>query len=368
MDVLVPVCHPIEITRLYLYEGALPPKYFFNFAKLHIILINNTKIGINDESYGLGREKVFACGSTEFADYERIFSRRRIISQYKSLQTMSNNDNPFASALYANVCNLYRCNDINGRLVNWDEHGWLWAGLQFVWSNLSSHRFAGENWNGPLATADDMTAALLSHGASKSSIRPFGAYTLVTLDNLSFIYRVKRYKSDGDHLLVAPHITGRPFGKCGHSFIHPFSPLSDFAEAMVYFDKSVPDMQKACKAALADALTESAERSARSRTAESMLREIFGGTIPDNIRFHVAGLRKPSDLDVIRVDLRYKDGTCGTNYQVDIPLNLSKECYPYLPGMIQELSGSEPGHWYVEPFYDADTGWIPILRNRILTM
>ena len=40
----------------------------------------------------------------------------------------------------------------------------------------------------------------------------------------------------------------------------------------------------------------------------------------------------------------------------------------YLPGMIHELSGSEPGHWYVEPLYDDDTGWIPILRNRISIM
>lgn len=281
---------------------------------------------------------------------------------------MNNYDNPFASSLYTNVRSLHRCNDINGRPVCWDEQGWFWTGLQLVWSNLSSFRFSGGNWNGPLATADDLTTALLSQGVSKSSIRPFGAHTLVTLDNLSFVYRAKRYKSDGDHLLVAPHISGRPFGKCCHSFIHPFSPLSDFAEAMVYLDKSVPDMQKACKAALTDALSESAERSTRTRLAESMLREIFGGTIPDNIRFHVAGLRNPSDLDVIRVEIRYKDGAWGANYQVDIPMDLSKECYHYLPGMIQELSSSEPGHWYVEPLYDDDTGWIPILRNRISIM
>lgn len=281
---------------------------------------------------------------------------------------MSNYDNPFASSLYTNVRSLHRCNDINGRPVSWDEQGWFWAGLQLVWSNLSSHRFAEESWNGPIAIADDLTTALLSQGVPQSSIRPFGAHTLVSLDNLSFVYRAKRYKGDGDHLIVAPHITGLSFGKCSHAFIHPFSPLSDFAEAMVYLDKSVPDMQKGCKAALADARTESAERSARTRIAESRLRDIFGGTIPDNIRFHVAGLRNPSDLDAIRVEIRYKDGTWGSNYQVDIPLDLSKECYHYLPGMIQELSGSEPGHWYVEPFYDADTGWIPILRNRLLTM
>ena len=58
----------------------------------------------------------------------------------------------------------------------------------------------------------------------------------------------------------------------------------------------------------------------------------------------------------------------GENYQVDIPMDLSEECYHYLPGMILELSGLEPGHWYVEPLYDDDTGWIPILRNRISIM
>lgn len=141
---------------------------------------------------------------------------------------MNNYDNPFASSLYTNVRSLHRCNDINGSPVCLDEHGWFWTGLQLLWSNLSSFRFSGENWNGPLATADD--------------------------------------------------------------------------------------------------------------------------------------------LDVIRVEIRYKDSAWGANYQVDIPMDLSEECYHYLPGMILELSGSEPGHWYVEPLYDDDTGWIPILRNRISVM
>jgi hypothetical protein len=79
----------------------------------------------------------------------------------------------------------------------------------------------------------------------------------------------------------------------------------------------------------------------------------------------VAGLRHPSDLDVIRVDIRYKDGALGANYQVDIPLDLPRECYSYLPGMLHELSDSEPFHYYVEPFYDDEAGWVPILTNRI---
>ena len=278
---------------------------------------------------------------------------------------MSNNDNPFASSLYTHVRSLYRCNDINGHFVSWDDHGWFWTGLQLIWSNLSSHRFAEGNWNGPLATADDLTTALLSRGVPQSSIRAFGAHTLVSLDNISFVYRAKRYRGDGDHLLVAPHISGRQFSKCGHSFIHPFSPLSDFADTMILLDKSVPDMQKACKTALADARAESAERAARTRVAESMLCELFGGAIPDNMRFHVAGLRHPSDLDVIRVDIRYKEGALGANYQVDIPLDLPRECYSYLPGMLHELSDSEPFHYYVEPFYDDEAGWVTILRNRV---
>ena len=134
---------------------------------------------------------------------------------------------------------------------------------------------------------------------------------------------------------------------------------------MIVLDKSVPDMQMACKTALAGARTESAERADRTQVAESMLRELFGGVIPDNMRFHVAGLRHPSDLDVIRVDIRYKDGTLGANYQVDIPLDLPRECYRYLPEMLQELSDSEPLHYYVEPFYDDEYGWVPVLRNRI---
>lgn len=277
---------------------------------------------------------------------------------------MRNNDNPFASSLYTQVRSLCRCNDINGRTVNWDEHGWFWIGLQLVWSSLSSHRFDEGSWNGPLATADDLTSALLSRGVPRSSVRAFGAHTLVTLDNLSFVYRAKRYKGDGNRLLVAPHITGLPFNQCGHSFIHPFGPLAEFADAMIILDKSVPDMRKACKTAITDARAERAERAAKTPAAESMLREIFGGAIPDNIRFHVAGLRHPSDLDVVRLDLRYKEGTMTANYQVDIPLDLPRECYRPLPEMLQDLSGSEPFHYCVEPFRDDEAGWIPVLRNR----
>ena len=92
---------------------------------------------------------------------------------------MNNYDNPFASSLYTNVRSLHRCNDINGSPVCLDEHGWFWTGLQLLWSNLSRFRFSGENWNGPLATADDLTTALLSQGVSKSSIRSFGAHKSV---------------------------------------------------------------------------------------------------------------------------------------------------------------------------------------------
>ena len=178
-------------------------------------------------------------------------------------------DNPLASAAYKDVRSTFRDLDMRNRPVLWDENGWFWLALQTVWSNLvHCCKNPDDSWNGPAADADDLTDALLSRGVPQLSIRPFGAHTVVTLENISFVYRTKRYKVDGDRLLVAPHITGLSFRGCGHSFFHPFGPLSDFADAMLFLDHSVPEIRDACRAALADAQRESAGRTDKTDAAD----------------------------------------------------------------------------------------------------
>ena len=274
-------------------------------------------------------------------------------------------DNPLASAAYKHVCSLHRTFDIQRRPVHWDVNGWFWMALQTVWSDLSYFcRTSGDSWYGPLAVADDLTDALLECGVQQSSIRPFGAHKLVTLDNLSFVYRAKSYKNDGEHLLIAPHITGLPFGKCGHSFYHPFGPLPDVADAMLFLDRSVPEIRDACRDALEDAQLESAERASRTVSAESMLLEIFGGEIPENVRFHVDGLKHPQDLDCVRLEIKDNDRASWYSHQVDIPLELPRECCRYLSEMLMDPAEPGQARAVVEPYYDDECGWIPIVRFK----
>jgi len=275
---------------------------------------------------------------------------------------MRNYDSPFANGAYNYLRSIYRSDDINGRSILYDGPARFWNGIQGAWSKLSFLNCEpGQCWNGPVASDSDLTRELISRGIPESYIRPFGAHTLVTLDNLSFVYRAKFYKFEGYHLLVAPHITGVPFSKCGHTFVHPFGPLSDFVDAMFLLDRSVPEISQACRDAADDAGKESAERAIKTKIADTLLRDIFNGSVPENVRFHVDGLRHPADLDIVRLEIR--DGQYHT-HQMDIPLDIPRECFRYLPGMILETTSEDFVHSYVDPFYDDEEGWIPILCNK----
>ena len=274
---------------------------------------------------------------------------------------MKDYQNPFANGAYNHILSFSRSRDLRGRTATWSGEAWYWHGVQGAWSNLQFlSRELSSPWNGPVATAGELTAALLAHGVPSGAVRPFGAHTLVTLENISFVYRAKRYKGDGDHLLVAPHLTGLSFGKCGHTWVHPFAPLSDFAELMLWLDRSVPLVRDACRDALADAARESAERAIKTKAATVMLTDIFGGAIPDNVTFHVDGLRHPADLNVVRLDVRHGAEPWET-HSVDIPIDLPRECWHDLPDLL-----ADPGfpHALVDPFLDDDTGeTIPVLVN-----
>ena len=270
--------------------------------------------------------------------------------------------NPFANGAYNHILSFSRSLDLRGRPTAWSGEAWYWNGIQGAWSNLQFlSRELSSPWNGPVATADVLTAALVSHGVPSSAVRPFGAHTLVTLENISFVYRAKHYKGDGDHLLVAPHLPGKPFGACGHTWIHPFAPLSDFAELMLWLDRSVPLVRDACRDAVADAARESAERSIKTQAAAVMLTEVFGGAIPDNVTFYVDGLRHPADINVVRLDIRH-GAEPWEMHRVDIPLDLPRECWHSLPDLL-----SDPGfpHAVIDPFLDDDTGeTVPVLVSR----
>lgn len=272
-------------------------------------------------------------------------------------------NNPFARGAYNHVRSLSRSYDLRHLPVRWDRSDLAWIGLQGAWSNLQflTHD-DGQRWNGPAATADDLTAELVRLGVPASAFSRSGAHTLLTLSNVSFVYRAKHYKNDGWHLLVAPHLTGVPFSKCGHTFVHPFDPLPEFAALMLELDRSVPALRNACADALTDARKESAERALKTRAAETLVSDLFGGEIPDNVRFHVDGLRHPYDLDVVRLEIAYTaaGGWTGTR-TLDIPLDFPRGLLDKtLADMILDNDSTTPG--LVELFRDDECGDIPIIR------
>ena len=263
--------------------------------------------------------------------------------------------NPFAHAAYESVRGLVRGNHAHGRLAGWSDESYFWIALQSVWSSLHHYAVsAGGDWNGLPAGADELTAALRGLGVPGSAFRPFGAHTLVTLDNISFVYRAKRYRN-GPHLLVAPHVTGLPYSGCGHTEVHPYDSLPGFAQTMVLLDKSVPDMRDACAAAITDGRKECAERAIKTPAAEALLDGIFGGAVPRNVRFHLDGLARPGDLDIVRLEIRDEPDGPWHAHVVDIPLDLPRECLPLLAPLCLDPAGDMP-HSRVEVLFDDETG------------
>ena len=100
---------------------------------------------------------------------------------------------------------------------------------------------------------------------------------------------------------------------------------------------------------------------ALTEKAAAMVNEIFNGAIPENVTFHDSGLNVSKE-NVIHLEI--KDNDNGYSHQFDIPLDLPKECFQYLPEML--LAPTEPRQFkaIVEYFLDEEFGYIPFLRYR----
>lgn len=278
---------------------------------------------------------------------------------------MRKNDNTFASSAYSHVRSFFRSLDLHHRPTQWDETIWFWTGIQGAWSILQRINLdRDQQWYGPVATVDDLTSALVEQGVPQSAFGRSGAHTLLTLGNVSFVYRAKQYKNDGPHLCIAPHRTGERFNSCGHSFIHPFAPLSEFATMMLEFDRSIPAIQDACTEALIDARKESAERAIKDKIAATIVRDLFGEDIPNGVRFHVDGARHPSNLDIVRLEIPYTadSGWRGVR-TLDIPLDFPRELLDKnLVDSLMDDGSTAPA--YLELFTDDEYGDIPIIRYK----
>ena len=65
------------------------------------------------------------------------------------------------------------------------------------------------------------------------------------------------------------------------------------------------------------------------------------------------------------LEIKDSDKASWYSHQVDIPLDLLRECFPPLPEML--LTPAEPGQnkAVVDPFYDDELGWVPIFKFDI---
>lgn len=247
---------------------------------------------------------------------------------------MIESSNTFARIAYGQLLKLYRSRDLSHIPAGQDESDRFWTGLSSAWSNLKHRPLdKGQSWNGPAATVDELTEALVGLGVPQSAIRRIGMHTMLTLDNISFVYRSVRFFNTGYHLMVSPHRKGVPLKKSAHTYVQPFYPLSDFAKLMLEFDRSIPEISEACVLALTDARKESTERAIKSKIAAVMVEDIFSGSIPDNVSYRVEGHNSPADLDVVRLTV-YEPNAPWLRHEVDIPLDLPRKCYRYLPSII----------------------------------
>ena len=240
----------------------------------------------------------------------------------------------------------------------WTPDEYWWPGIQLAWHQ---HFWPAKAYYN--LTAGELYDSLVKLGVPASSIRQSGKHTTVELDNISFVYRDKQYKYvDGPLLQVAPHITGKKFSECGHSFVNPRYTADETAAFMLALNESVPAAKAASLDAYQAGLRERKIREIKQRVALEYLDRMFQGDVPWEIEScHIAD-SEPGAMDLIRLNIRKKGRHGWTGRRFYIPYD-DRDLIPG-PEWIKECISTPVSHiCRVEMFVDEDTGEVvPILR------
>jgi len=120
----------------------------------------------------------------------------------------------------------------------------FWHGVIAVWPCPWEFSRKGER-----VTVQDLNRALMELDVQEFEISKPGAYTFLELDNIAFVYRDRPFKCGMKLLEISPHIKGKPFRKCFHSFFCFKGSALAIAQFLIDFDREIPEMKAACIAA-----------------------------------------------------------------------------------------------------------------------
>ena len=174
---------------------------------------------------------------------------------------MSNLSESIARVCAGNTLSLMRSHTN----LQWTPDSYWWPGIQLAWV----HPF----WpgaHGSTLTTEQLNKRLIEFGVPAESIKKSGKHTMLVLDNISFVYRDKRYKYDGPVLQVSPHISGKRFSECGHAFVNPQCSADELVTFMLAINESIPAAQAASLEAYHQGLKDRMERSIRQQITSSL--------------------------------------------------------------------------------------------------
>ena len=156
-------------------------------------------------------------------------------------------------------------------LPQWAPGDYWWWGLVHAWGSR------WWRWEGAPISVAALDRALAELGVRQTEISRRGAHTLLELDNLAFVYREKTYVDGRTVLKIAPHLKGKRFRECGHTFIDAAgSPLA-LAQYLLDVDRAVPELKAVSLDAYREGLRDRRIREIKLQTARAFLADFFRG-------------------------------------------------------------------------------------------
>lgn len=240
--------------------------------------------------------------------------------------------------------------------LQWTPDSYWWPGIQLAWV----HPF----WpgaHGSTLTTEQLNKRLIEFGIPAESIRKSGKHTILVLDNISFVYRDKRYKYDGPVLQVSPHISGKRFSECGHAFINPQCSADELVTFMLAINESVPAAKSASLDAYQDGLRERKEREIRQQMADEYVNQLFNGDIPEEIVSCTIADSVPGAMDLIRFTIQDSGVQWPPKRTFDIPFS-ERDRLPSPDWIRDFISRPHLLNAIMEIFDDKTGESVPVLR------
>lgn len=244
-------------------------------------------------------------------------------------------------------------------LPQWPPEDYWWFGLMHAWGFPWWRMDAGKPFS-----VSELNQALLELDVQETTIKTPGVHTVLELNNIAFVYREKRYKDGSAVLKIAPHVKGKKFSECGHSFLYARGSAHALAEYLIGLDRLIPSLRTACRQAYNDGLQERRIREIKYETAKFFLSDMYNGNLPSCIADFDIADSTPGAADLIRILVRKEGEPMWRHRLFFIPYDIRN----YLPAdYIQSFADGESlNDADLELFEDVETGEIvPIIRYRV---